>query len=221
MTKKTAVVLTALCALALPATASAQLGVAARAGSLGVGGEVSYGLTRMLGVRAGIGFMPVTISGTYGDLEYDVKPPETVWNIGVDVYPFGGGLRLSAGVLNRPEWTMEGVYTGSTTVGGQTYTGTVDLQAILTNERQTAPYVSLGFGRASGRGMGFFMDLGGAFMGEGDIELTGQCDSCPPSQQASFQSSVQAEEEQAEADIREYVKIHPILQLGFRFGLPF
>jgi hypothetical protein len=221
MTKKTAVVLTALCALALPTTASAQLGVAARAGSMGIGGEVSYGLTRMLGLRGGIGVLPVTISGTYGDLEYDVKPPETIWNVGVDVYPFGGGLRLSAGLINRPEWTMEGVYTGSTTVGGTTYTGTVDLNGTMTNERATAPYLALGFGRATGRGMGFFLDLGAAFMGEGDIELDGTCNACPASQQATFESELQAEEDQAQEDIGEYIKIHPIFQIGFRFGLPF
>ena len=188
---------------------------------MGVGGEVSFGLTRMLGFRAGIGFMPVTISGTYGDLDYDVKPPETVWNVGVDVYPLGAGLRVSAGFMNRPEWSMQGVYTGSTNVGGQTYTGTVDLDGTLTNQRQTAPYVALGFGRATGRGFGLFMDLGAAFMGEGDIELNGTCQACPPSQQATFQSSLQAEEEEAEADLKEYIKIHPILQIGFRFGLPF
>ena len=188
---------------------------------MGVGGEVSFGLTRMLGFRGGIGFMPVTISGTYGDLDYDVKPPETVWNVGVDVYPLGGGLRVSAGIMNRPEWKMNGVYTGSTTVGGQTYTGTVDLDGTLTNERATAPYVALGFGRATGRGFGLFMDLGAAFMGAGDIELNGTCAACPPSQQSTFQASLQAEEEEAEADLKEYINIHPIFQIGFRFGLPF
>src|SRR5688572_17046328 len=97
--KSSAVALAALMACALPAIASAQISVGARAGTLGLGGEVSFGATRMVAIRGGIGAIPYDYKNSFEGVDYTVMAPERIWSIGVDVYPFGGGLRLSAGLL--------------------------------------------------------------------------------------------------------------------------
>ena len=220
--KKSAVALAALMALAVPAIASAQLSVGARAGTLGLGGEVSFGLGRMLALRGGLGFVPYTYESNFEGVNYEVAAPERIWNVGVDVYPFGGGLRLSAGMLNRPSIDLDARGQQSANIGGRQYTGDLNIQGSLTNEKETAPYATIGFGRATSRGIGFFVDLGAAFLGEGEINLTGSCTETSTGQPCpEFAQRLQQEEDEANAqldDFGSFVKVHPILQLGFRFG---
>ena len=218
MSKKTVLTLAIAAALAVPAVASAQLSIGARAGTLGIGGEVSFGLTSSLAVRGGISVVAVDIDATWDDVDYKVEPPDRMWNIGVDFYPGGGGFRIGAGLLNRPKWTMSATQTGSQQIGDRTYTGTVTINGELENERETAPYAMIGFGKATGKGLGFFVDLGAAFMGDPTITLTGTCTGdaqCP----TTFQSDLQKEADNAEDKAGSYIKVHPIIQIGIRLGL--
>jgi hypothetical protein len=221
--KKYAVALAALLALALPAAASAQLSVGARAGTLGLGGEVSFGVTRLLAIRGGIGFVPYTYQNEFEQVDYEVSFPERIWNVGVDLYPLGSGLRLSAGLLNRPSFELVATGQQQAEIGGRTYNGDLDIQGSLSNERETAPYATIGFGRATGRGFGFFVDVGAAFVGEGEISLSGTCTETSTGQPCpEFQTRLQQEEDEANAELDQFgsfVKVHPILQIGFRIGL--
>lgn len=221
--RKTAVVMAALLAVALPPAASAQMSAGVRAGTLGLGGEVSFGLMSMLAVRGGIGVIPYSYNNDFEDVNYKVSAPERIWNIGIDFYPLGGGLRLSAGLLNRPAYEMKARGVQTAVIGGTTYNGDLNIDGRLFNEKETAPYASIGFGRATGRGFGFFVDIGAAFMGEGNIGLEGTCtettsqNPCP-----GFQQALQQEEDEANEQLDEFssfVKVHPILQVGFRIGL--
>jgi hypothetical protein len=220
--KRTAVALAALMALALPAIATAQISVGARAGTLGLGGEVSFGVTRMLAIRGGIGAIPYEYNNTFEGVDYTVMAPARIWSVGVDVYPFGGGLRLSAGLLNRPAFEMEATGTQQAEIGNQTYNANLNIQGSLSNDKETAPYAAIGFGRATGRGLGFFVDLGAAFVGDGEIALAGTCTETSSGQPCpNFQAELQREENQANqqlTDFGSFVKVHPILQVGLRFG---
>lgn len=221
--KKTAVALAALIAVMVPAAASAQISVGARAGTLGLGGEVSMGVGRMLAIRAGIGVVPYEYEDEFEDVDYTISFPNRITNIGVDVYPFGGGLRLSAGLLNRPSFELEATGQQTAEIGGRTYTGNLNVQGDISNEKETAPYVTIGFGRATGRGLGFFFDLGAAFVGDGQIELTGTCTETSTGQPCpEFQTRLQAEEDEFNSqldDFSSFVKLHPILNIGVRIGL--
>ncbi|MGQ0815304.1 MAG: hypothetical protein ACT4O1_12735 [Gemmatimonadota bacterium] len=222
MSKKTVLALAALVAVSLPGTAHGQVGIGARVGTLGLGGEVSVGLGSRLGIRGGLGVLPGEINQTVDDIDYTFDPPSNIWNVGVDFYPTDGGFRISAGVINRKRFEASAVQRGSTEVGGTTYNGTITLNGTLENERETAPYAAIGFGKTFRRGFGLFIDLGAANMGEANIELTGTCQldngqACP--NQAQFQQDLEAEERQAEEDAGGVLKWHPIIQLGFRLGL--
>lgn len=229
MSKKTALALAALVAVALPSTALGQIGIGGRVGTLGLGGEVSVGLGSRLAVRGGFGVLPSDVSGTFSDIDYTINPPSNVWNVGVDLYPFGGGFRLSAGMLNRKRYDIDARKTGTTTIGNQQYSGDIHLAGFLSNAKETAPYASIGFGRTTSRGIGLFLDLGAAQMGDPSITFTtatctvtsgpGAGQPCPNQNGKTFQQSAQEEADKAEADVGTYLKWHPILQIGLKIGL--
>jgi hypothetical protein len=207
--------------LALPAAVSAQtLSLGARAGTLGLGGEIGVGLTNLIVVRAGAGILPVSFSGELGqnDLQFDVKPTSPLMNVGVDVALGGFGLRVGGGLMFLPnESEIEGRYTGTVNFGGRQYQGSEigDLTGLV-DHGSNAPYVKLGFGSMTGRGMNIFMDLGAGFLPEPTLTMSA---SGPAASQPEFQAALENERASIETNIRKYARIFPIISLGVRYGL--
>jgi hypothetical protein len=207
--------------LALPAAVSAQaLSIGARAGTLGLGGEIGVGVTNLIVVRAGAGILPVSFSGELGqnDLQFDVKPTSPLMNLGLDVSLGGFGLRVGGGMMFLPnESEIEGRYTGTVNFGGRQYQGSEIGDLIgLVDHGSNAPYAKLGFGSMTGRGMNIFMDIGAAFMPEPTLTLTA---SGTAASQPEFQAALENERASIEANIRKYARIFPIFSLGVRYGL--
>ncbi len=204
--------------LLLPGVAGAQkLGLAGRAGVLGLGGEVSYNLNRFFGVRGGVGAIPVQVTGDVDKVSYTIKPPSTMQNVGVDVYPLGGKWRLSGGLLFKHDITMDAAATDSIEFNSHKYSpqqaGTVT-GAIAW--KSMSPYATMGWS-GRGKGFGMFFDFGASFMGEPAITLssTGGTFSNDP----SFRSNLLAAQDSAQQKAGKYMKILPILSLGFRIGI--
>ena len=219
MSRKLSIALALAIVALLPAPAHAQFGVGVRAGTIGVGGEVSVGVTPLFGIRAGIGFMPSEISQTLDDVEYTLEPPSTLWNVGVDFYPTGGNFRISAGLLNRKQIDMTYRASGSQRIGNRDYNGTVTIDGTLTNAQEIAPFAAIGFGKTFESGVGLFFDLGAARMGDANIELVGTCvlgdgSACP-----EFPPNLDAEEQFAEDEAGGFLQGHPIIQIGLKLGL--
>lgn len=219
MSKKMIVAL-ALAAIALPTAAFGQVGVAARAGTLGIGGEVAIGLGSRLQVRGGIGSTKYEYTGTFDNKDWTVNTPSTIWNAGVDLF-LTGGFHISGGFLNRKAFDFAYTETGSQTVGNTTYNGTVSIAGNMTNKNETAPYLGLGFGRTSKKGFGITLDLGAAQMGDGTLNITQKsCTSTAPGGcPSSFNSDVETERQKVQNDIGTFLKWHPILSLGLHVGL--
>lgn len=208
----------------LPAASSAQgIGIAARAGTLGLGGEVAVGVSGMLQVRGGAGWFPVDFEDEYSDLEYRIEPTSPLANVGVDLFPFGRGFRIGGGLLFISEDTrLQGIYTGQVEVGGGTYDGSQagTLRASV-NHGGTAPYAVIGFGRGTGSGLGFFLDLGAAFLNDAKVDLTadGPLAQDPGQAGQTFRANLEIERREAEEDLNEYHRFLPIVSVGFRIGL--
>jgi len=204
----------------LPASVSARdisFGVAGRAGSLGFGGELAVGVTRYIGVRAGIGALPLSYTGDVEDVRYRVESTSPLTNIGVDFYPGFFDLRLGGGMMfiNNPT-TFAARYEGTIDINGQTYTD-AEVGA-LTGELDhgdSAPYVIIGLGRQTNRGLGIFLDLGAAFLDEQRMTYrsTGTLSGDP-----TFEAELAAEAQEIEDKVNKYVKVYPILSAGIRFG---
>ncbi len=219
MSRKLALALVLALAASLPANARAQgIGIAGRVGTLGVGAEAAVALGERFVVRGGMGLMPVEPTLTLSDIETTLELP-TWYNVGVDLY-LTGAMRIGGGLLfKRDDPTLTGVFTTDQDIGGTTFTpqeiGT--LVAVLDSENRV-PYVVLGFGKHTAPGIGLFLDLGVAFLGEPDFRLSAEggtlSDDSGPLRTALDQEAAQFEE-----DAGSYLKLWPILSLGLRIGI--
>ncbi|HUP90102.1 MAG TPA: hypothetical protein VM100_12145 [Longimicrobiales bacterium] len=221
MSKKTALVLAAFVAMAIPSAAFGQIGIAARIGTLGAGGEVAIGLGKHLQVRGGLGILGLEREGTLNDKTYSVTFPDQIWNVGVDLFPSSGGFHVGAGILNRPRFDFAGSYTGSAAIGNKTYNGNITITGNMANESDTGPYGLIGFGRTSKSGFGISFDIGAAALKDGQVEITDwTCQSGTTNCKSTIsQADIDAEEQKIEDDFGTFFKIHPILSLSVHIGL--
>lgn len=222
MRKSLAVVALAL-ALTFPAAALAQtgFGIGVKAGSIGVGVEGAVSLGSMLNLRGGGALFPVDWEFTHdtqaGDLEFDLNLPDSYLNLGLDLYPGGGGFRISGGLLFKPDDpSIEATPTGTVEFGGETFnreevgtiTGEIDSGSV-------APFAAIGFGNHTRSGFGFFVDLGAALLKE--PELTLRAEGGTRSQDVN--QRLEQERQEIEDELDKYLKIYPIVQIGVRIGL--
>lgn len=204
--------------LAVPAAVSAQgLGIAARAGTLGVGAEIALGLTNWFVIRGGAGLMPFEPSTSIEDIDVTLILPEW-FNVGVDVY-LGGSFRIGGGVLFKSDDPrVEGNFTTDQDIGGRSFTpaelGT--LTGVLSS-RDKAPYALIGFGNHISSGIGLFLDLGVAFLGEPEINLYATEGTFLD--RAELDSRLAAEARDWEESAGSYLNYWPIFNLGVRIGL--
>lgn len=221
--------LTAAILISLPAVGSAQgFGVAARAGTMGIGAEAAVGVGSMLAFRGGMGLIPFSIDASrFWDLGPDVnvrmKLPKTWYNLGVDLI-VGGGFRIGAGILFKPDdATVSAALAPDATidVGGQTYTGS-DVGEILgtLNAKNQAPYGLIGFGNQVRSGVGLFLDVGLAFLGDPAVTLESRGGDPAITDSAEFKQRLAEEERNLNNDLPSWAKKYwPIVNLGIKVGL--
>ena len=206
-------------ALLLPATLHAQFGLAARASTLGIGAEVSYRLNRMVGFRVGGNYLEFSRDATIENIDYHLTPHFESGSAIVDLFPMGGALHISGGLLiNDNEGRMVARLNHDIEIGGTTYTpdqvgsliGAVDF-------RKTAPYLGVGL---AGRGkVAVLLALGVGFTGTPRATLAGLTP-LTGSAKAQFDANVADElaQIQAEIDGKSYLKFHPVVSVGFKIG---
>ena len=197
--------------------AAQGVGLGSRVGTLGLGGELAIGLTESLAVRGGIGLSPLEPGVTFHDVDVSLKLP-TVFNVGLDLY-LNSAVRVGGGIMFRsghPE--VKGTFAAAQDIGGTTFTpqeiGT--LTGVIESSG-SAPYVLIGFGRHTAEGVGLFLDVGVAFMGDPAVRL-GARDGELSSDVGPLMSALQQEAADFEADMRGYLRFWPILSLGIRVG---
>jgi hypothetical protein len=227
--KKPVLALAVATLMALPATLAAQgVGVGLRAGTLGFGAEAAVDLSSHLAVRGGMGLTPLVVKNPSfwspgPDVNAKLRLPKTWYNIGVDLYPTGGTFHIGAGMLFKPDDpTLAGSLssTGSIDIGDSTYTGAQVAEVTGTLHSKTkAAYVLIGFGRETRRGLGLFLDLGVAFLG--DPGLTFQATKGDPTviNSAPFQQALRDEEQKVQKKMATYLKYWPIADIGIKLGL--
>jgi hypothetical protein len=222
MTNRFAVPLTLLIALALAVpggrAAGQGFGVGARVGTLGLGAEAAMALGERVVVRAGVGWTPLEPDISLSEIDVTAKFP-TWFNAGLDFY-LNGAFRLGAGmVIKSDDPTLSAVFTEDQEIGGQTFTPQeIGTLVGVIDSRDQAPYVLIGFGKHTAPGIGLFLDLGVAFLGEPDFQLDAEGGSLN-SDSGPLRDALDDEAQEFEDDAGGYLKLWPILSVGLRIGV--
>lgn len=206
-----------LSALALSPSAGAQtsVSVAAKASTLGAGGELAVRLASLVAVRGGAQFFSFSRSSGIEGIDYDIRPRLRNGTILLDLHPFSGGLRITGGaVINRNRLDIVAVPTGPITIGNQTFQpdeiGRLDGRIRV---RKFSPYAGIGYvGQSS---VAFSVDLGVAFHGTPQASLSGTSPLTGP-ERAILDAEVARERDEIQQAINDesLAKFHPVLAFG-------
>lgn len=220
----------ALTAILLAFAASpgaAQVALGAKAGTLGVGAELTVGLSRQLNTRLGVNGFEYTERREASDIEYDGEASLRTATALLDWHPGGRGFRLTGGIVyNDTEVTgnslppASGVYDLGGVPVPVSILGTLDAKADFD---PVVPYVGLGWGNAvaEGKKVGFFFDLGVIFQGEADVELTPDIPAnspinTTPGARDALEILLSREEGDLEDEASDY-DLYPVVSLGLTY----
>jgi hypothetical protein len=206
----------------LSQVASAGLGefaLAARAGSLGFGGELMANFVPDLNGRFGATFLPLSLDTEIGDVKFGFDLRVLNFPLTMDWYPFHGGFHLSGGLIfNRTGMDLDTPSAAALTIGGHSYSAS-DLGSVHGDVkfRHIAPYAGLGWGNAFGRDgrWGIVTDLGVAFLGRPHVGLSA---TGPIASDPGFEEDLSRERRNIEDDLS-MLRFYPVfsISLFYRF----
>lgn len=216
-----------LALLLLPAAGHAQVALGAKAGTLGVGMELTFRIGGPVNARLGLNAYDYSERREASDIEYDGDANLRTATALLDWHPGGRGFRLTGGLVYNAT-TLEGRSvpppSGFYDIGGVrvpvelvgTLDGEIDFDPVV-------PYAGLGWGNALGAGGGwsFSLDLGVIFQGQGDVTLTpvlppGSPILTVPGARELLQIQLERESREIEEDIADY-DLYPVVALGVSY----
>jgi hypothetical protein len=209
--------------LLLPAVSQADTSIGLRAGTLGLGAELSFAVSQRVALRLGADtYSPKTVTITQQDIDYDAKAKLRSGSLLVDWFPFANNFRISLGAMvNQNKVTATGKPTGgSFTLDGQTFNaadvGTLDAEVTF---KKTDPYFGIGYGRPINGGLSFISDLGVMFQGTPKSTLTASCGGAAPPGSANcdqIRSAVAAEQATLDDNLSKF-KYYPVFSIGLAY----
>lgn len=222
-----------LCAGSASAQDSNYGGVGLKFGTDGIGIGYTYGINPYVDVRAGYQFGSYSYHDTNDGTKYDAKLKINALTGMIDIKPFAGGFRISAGLYGKtPQIDLHAGGYDDYDIGDETYRGDLTLKG-HTDLGGVSPYLGLGWGgTANGSGFGVSFDVGVIFGKSPKIGLgvTGMAcnasldSSCDPngaegfdvSSNADFQAELDKERKDMEHDAKDF-QYWPVLNLGLHY----
>ena len=202
-------------AAAVDTGSAVGVGATVKVGTLGVGGELTAGVSDYLGFRLGanaLNWEHVQNSDDgkiTGDLEW------LSYNALLDLHPFGGGFRISGGgMLNKNKFKLHADLTKQVKLDDQEFSLS-NLNGEVTFS-EFAPYAGIGYGNAvsaDGR-WHFSCDFGVMFQGEPKVSAsaTASDPALQPAVDAALANEVAARQNAAKA-----FRYYPVVSVGLSF----
>lgn len=199
---------------------SGNIALGAKISTLGVGPDLSIGILDSLNIRASGHWGTYSVDGESEDISYECDLNLLSGLVTAEWFPFDGrsfhivgGVLINGNNLDTDTTLISGL---SYEIGGTTYTA--DNIGTLTGEidyNTLAPYIGIGWGNPLRKDSNwtFFVDLGVAYQGAADVELTatGVLATDP-----TFLSDLQQEEDDLEDDLENF-KYYPVISLGVTY----
>jgi hypothetical protein len=195
----------------VPAAAMADTSVGVRAGTLGLGVEVSYPISQRFGLRINADSYKYTKKFNQDGIDYDGKATLKTASLLADWYPFANNFRISAGPVYNGNKLGLTSQPGTVIVNGTSYQATLDGEVDF---KKYVPYAGIGYGRPIGTGLSLTFDLGVVFQGTPTATLTGTCS--PPAACTTFQSDLAAQQATLNDSIKDF-RYYPVVALGLAY----
>ncbi len=216
---KTVIGLAVIGVMAASTAGATGIGVGVKAGTLGVGAEVTKSLTPKLNARVGLNTFSYDTTLTESDMEYDAEIEFNNASAMLDWHPFGGTFRFSVGYLfNNNEGNLVARPTDPSTwefnLGGTSYQ-LDNLSGKVTFAN--GGYLGMGWGNAGDRaGLGLSLDLGVAYQGSPKVKLSAE-GTDNVIDDPNFQNALAQEEADARESMANY-KYFPVISLGVSYA---
>jgi len=221
MERKTSAILmlvsTVLLCYACGCADSGGLAIAGKASTLGLGGELTTGITPNVNARVGINALDVDFDEEFDDIEYDAGVDFSSVSALVDWHIFNDNFRISGGVISMDhKIDIDATPTGPEDIGGVPYnaaeigtlSGDIEVDDL-------APYVGIGWGDPMdpGKRWGFYCDFGVAFTNAPDVDLSANGTKAAD---PAFQANLAKERKDIEDDV-DIIKFYPVLSIGLYY----
>ena len=195
-----------------------DMGVGLRLGTTGLGADVGFRLTDSLTARIGYSGGSLNRDFEEDDITYDAEVKLSNFSALVD-WKFWRQMRLTAGIVHaKNKGDLVGTPTGGTfTINGVDYAAAEvgTLSGTVRMGKSATPYLGIGYGDITRKGLSFFMDLGVMFQGSPRIDLAANCGTT--ARCAQLQADVEREEAELREDLED-LKYYPVLSLGLAYG---
>jgi len=217
-------ILAALVVATASHAAAQTVSVGGRAGTLGLGPDVSVSLNDRFILRGGASLLPLAFDLTPAfrladDLSARLALPKAFYTLGAAWER--GILRFGAGLLYKrddPRLVIELGDGASVKIGNGRYTALqiTELTATL-RSNPWASYMLVGLGEHNATGLDIFVDLGVAFLNEPELVLAARGES-GLLRSRLFRDDLSAEQFRVRRDLGDLVDYWPIVSFGIRYG---
>lgn len=216
--KSVALIVLLVSLLVSPAVIEAKdFSVNLKAGTLGVGVEGEYSLNEYFGARLGANYFKYSYDSVKDDINYNFDLGLKTASALVDLHPFKGSFRFSAGAFyNLNKLDANATSSATYDIGDTTYTG-AQVGTLKGNIefKKFAPYLGFGWDTSFGKdsGWGFVFDAGALYQGSAKATLSADG---PISTDATFKQNLAAEERELQNDLDD-LKFYPLVALGVSY----
>jgi hypothetical protein len=194
------------------------------------GVDAGYKFNPNLHARLGLNTVGFNVDYISQGIDYKAKFNPTNVHLLGDFFPFGGGLRLTGGlVFQSNQFNATGTPNSSAipggiptqiNLGGVNYNindvGTVSSEGSFSNS--VAPYLGIGFGTPISPGLGFNFDAGVMFAGSANVKLRANIpSSVPAALQTQIRNSLADQERRTNSDIGSF-NVYPVVSVGISYA---
>lgn len=203
------------------AAGAADIAVAGKIGTLGVGAEVTTALAPAWNARFGLNAASWDHNTTRSDVRYDADLRLRSFTALADWHPLQDNFRISAGLTyNGNEVKLRGRPSGNVTIGTTTFTpaeiGRLDGKLDF---KKAAPYFGIGWGNALAkeRTWSFTADLGVLYQQKPRVSLSATCGTALSAPRcAELQTETAIERQQLQDDVSDY-RWYPVVSVGVSY----
>lgn len=194
------------------------IAVGVNGSTLGAGLTLSKRFTDHQSVRLGFNTFDYSFDETVDSIDYDMNFNLSSIGLFADYHPFGGGLRLSAGLVsNDNNIGANGSINSSVDIGNNTTVDGGNISADVTWDDLT-PYLGFGFGNAVGKGnkLTFTMDVGVLLQSSAKVDLDVSNVTSGGISVAVPEDDIQAEEKSIQDSLNEF-DVFPVIGVGLNY----